>query len=61
MAEEFKASPVNGAFTTELVNFIATVKINYWIYGHSLFICFVGLILGWMKPITPLVDEQVET
>ena len=35
MAEEFKGSSINGAFTVELGNFIANSRINYWIYGHS--------------------------
>lgn len=35
MAEEFKGSPINGAFTVELGNFIANSPIEYWIYGHS--------------------------
>ncbi len=35
MSEEFKDSSINGAFTSELGNFIADSRINYWIYGHS--------------------------
>lgn len=35
MAEEFKGSSINGAFTVELGDFIAVSRINYWIYGHS--------------------------
>lgn len=35
MAEEFKGSSINGAFTVELGDFIANSRINYWIYGHS--------------------------
>lgn len=35
MAEEFKNSSINGAFTSELGNFIADSRINCWIYGHS--------------------------
>ncbi len=35
MAEEFKGSPINGAFTAELGDYIADSRINYWIYGHS--------------------------
>lgn len=35
MAEEFKGSSVNGAFTVELGNYIADSRINCWIYGHS--------------------------
>lgn len=32
---DFKGSPINGAFTAELGNFIAYSRIDYWIYGHS--------------------------
>ena len=35
MADEFKGSPINGAFTVELGDFIANSPIEYWIYGHS--------------------------
>lgn len=35
MADEFKDSSINGAFTVELGNYIAGSRINYWIYGHS--------------------------
>ncbi|MDE7338527.1 MAG: serine/threonine protein phosphatase, partial [Bacteroidales bacterium] len=35
MADEFKGSSINGAFTVELGNFITDSRINYWIYGHS--------------------------
>ncbi|MDE5628657.1 MAG: metallophosphoesterase [Muribaculaceae bacterium] len=35
MADEFKGSPINGAFTSELDVFIANSRIDYWIYGHS--------------------------
>ena len=35
MADEFKGSPINGAFTSELGDFIASSRIKYWIYGHS--------------------------
>jgi hypothetical protein len=35
MADEFKGSPLNGAFTVELGNYIATSPVEYWIYGHS--------------------------
>lgn len=35
MSEEFKGSPINGAFTVELGDFIAGSRIDYWIYGHS--------------------------
>lgn len=31
----FKGSPINGAFTVELGNYIAYSDIDYWIYGHS--------------------------
>lgn len=34
-AAEFQSSPINGAFTVELGNFIADSRIDYWIYGHS--------------------------
>lgn len=34
-ADEFKGSPINGAFTVELGNYIAEADIDYWIYGHS--------------------------
>ena len=34
-AFEFNGSPINGAFTVELGNYIANSGINYWIYGHS--------------------------
>ena len=35
MAEEFKNSSINGAFTVELGAMIAKSRINCWIYGHS--------------------------
>ena len=35
MAPEFQGSRINGAFTVELTDYIATSGINYWIYGHS--------------------------
>jgi predicted phosphodiesterase len=35
MSDEFKGSPINGAFTVELGDFIANSRIEYWIYGHS--------------------------
>ncbi len=35
MADEFKGSNINGAFTSELGNYIAHSPIAYWIYGHS--------------------------
>ena len=34
-ADEFMGSPINGAFTVELGNYIAETDIDYWIYGHS--------------------------
>lgn len=35
MSEEFKGSSINGAFTVELSEMIASSRIEYWIYGHS--------------------------
>lgn len=35
MAQEFLGSRINGAFTVELTDYIATSGIDYWIYGHS--------------------------
>lgn len=35
VAPEFNGSPISGAFTSELGDFIAGSRINYWIYGHS--------------------------
>lgn len=35
MADEFKNSSINGAFTVELGDYMAESRINYWIYGHS--------------------------
>lgn len=35
LSSEFKGSPLNGAFTVELGDYIATSPIEYWIYGHS--------------------------
>ena len=35
MSDEFKDSSINGAFTTDLGNYIADSRINCWIYGHS--------------------------
>jgi len=35
MAEEFKDSRINGAFTSDLDMLIETSPIDYWIYGHS--------------------------
>ena len=34
-AKEFTDSPINGAFSVELGNYIAKSGIDYWIYGHS--------------------------
>ena len=34
-AFEFSGSPINGAFTVELGDYIADSGIDYWIYGHS--------------------------
>ena len=35
LAPEFIGSPLNGAFTVELDDFIEKSPIDYWIYGHS--------------------------
>lgn len=35
VAPEFKGSPLDGAFTVELGDYIAASPIEYWIYGHS--------------------------
>lgn len=35
VAPQHKDSVLNGAFATELGNFIADSRIDYWIYGHS--------------------------
>ncbi|MBQ6200941.1 MAG: metallophosphoesterase [Prevotella sp.] len=35
MSPEFQGSRINGAFTVELADYIATSGIDYWIYGHS--------------------------
>lgn len=35
MAEEFRGSMINGAFTSSLDKMIESLPINYWIYGHS--------------------------
>lgn len=35
VAPQHKDSPLNGAFATELGNFIADSRIDAWIYGHS--------------------------
>ncbi len=35
MDQEFYCSPINGAFTSELGDFIANSRVKYWIYGHS--------------------------
>ena len=34
-AQEFRGSTIGGAFTVELVDYIADSGIAYWIYGHS--------------------------
>jgi len=34
-APEFAGSPLNGAFTVELADYIKASGIDYWIYGHS--------------------------
>lgn len=34
-AEEFRGSTINGAFTAELTDMIATLGADYWVYGHS--------------------------
>ena len=34
-ASEFAGSPLNGAFTVELEDYIKESRIDYWIYGHS--------------------------
>lgn len=35
MAEEFKGSRINGAFTSDLNKMLEFLSIEYWIYGHS--------------------------
>lgn len=35
MADEFKGSRINGAFTTDLNKMLELLPIDYWIYGHS--------------------------
>lgn len=35
LSPEFQGSPINGAFTVELGNYIANADIDYWVYGHS--------------------------
>ena len=35
MSPEFQGSLINGAFTAELADYIASSDIDYWIYGHS--------------------------
>jgi len=35
MAEEFKGSLINGAFTSDLNGLMESLPIDYWIYGHS--------------------------
>ncbi|MCC8197429.1 MAG: metallophosphoesterase, partial [Tannerellaceae bacterium] len=34
-SSDFEGSPINGAFTVELEEYIKTSPISYWIYGHS--------------------------
>lgn len=34
-SEDFKGSRLNGAFVSELSDFITASRIDYWIYGHS--------------------------
>lgn len=34
-SEDFERSRINGAFVSELGDFIADSRIDYWIYGHS--------------------------
>ena len=33
--EQYKGSPINDAFATELFDFIENCNANYWIYGHT--------------------------
>lgn len=35
LSDEFKGSPLNGAFVVEMEDFIAQSPVEYWIYGHS--------------------------
>lgn len=35
VSPQFMGSPINGAFTVEMGNYIACSPIEYWIYGHS--------------------------
>lgn len=35
VAPEFTGSPINGAFTADLTDYIRSSGIDYWIYGHS--------------------------
>lgn len=35
LSPELKGSPLNGAFTVELSDYIIESPIDYWIYGHS--------------------------
>ena len=35
MADEFKGSLINGAFTSDLNGLMESLPIDYWIYGHS--------------------------
>ena len=44
MAAEFRGSPLNGAFTVELGDFIADSPVEYWIYGHSH--CNINKVIG---------------
>lgn len=34
-SEDFEGSRINGAFVTELGDFIEGSRIDYWVYGHS--------------------------
>ena len=34
-SSDFSGSPINGAFTVEMEEYIKTSPISYWIYGHS--------------------------
>lgn len=35
VSPRFIGSPINGAFTAEMGNFMAYSNVDYWIYGHS--------------------------
>lgn len=35
LSDEFRGSPLNGAFVVEMGDFIAGSPVEYWIYGHS--------------------------